>query len=547
MKSRFLYRRILIPSQVISEKQVFAPLIKGERGIYRLLGFAETRGTVQQIPRSPFIKGANATSCNKPNSSRILFFSLAMTLTLLFSKQAFSQPNSKTPPPYYNIIRYNDRDFSFLRTDTSDHDFFNPLKFIPLSPKGADYITLGGELREEYRYYQNENWGDISSERNDPDGFLWHRFMLHADVHLGKYFRLFGQVKNCMVVSRAGGVRPVIDENILDLNQAFIEVSGAFAQNQALTLRLGRQEYNFGVARLLSMRDGVNVRQAFDAFTLKYLSPRLKMDAFIGQGVDTKRGIFDDERMKSETIWGLYATLLLDETVDGRTTSADGYYMGFLRDAWRYAGVLGAENRHTLGGRISSRAKEGLNYEAEAMYQIGTFATQPISAYQFAGTVNYTFAIPLQPALGLSWSIASGDQNPTDGISNTFNPMYPKPFNSFGIALAATNITSIQPFLTLTIVPQFQAQFTAYLLTLTSPNDGLYAVSTAQSRTAPALKNAPEKRTIGNQYSCLLTWNISRHLRLFTEATYFTAGDYIKLTGAGRDIIYGAAQLQFTF
>jgi Alginate export len=475
---------------------------------------------------------------------KIFFFGY---VTVLSTEQTFSQPNNKTPPTYYNIVRYNDRDFSFLRTDTSDHDLFNALKYIPLSPKGTDYITLGGEVREEYRYLQNENWGDILPERIDPDGFLWHRFMFHADVHLGKYFRLFGQVKNCLVASRAGGVRPVIDEDVFDLNQAFIEVSGAFAQNQVLTLRLGRQEFNYGAARLLTMREGPNVRQAFDAFSLKYATPRIKADAFIGQGVDTKRGVFDDERLKSETIWGLYTTFLLDERTDGRTTSADAYYMGFSRDSWKYAGVQGVENRHSFGGRINSRAKEGLNYEAEATYQLGTFAYQSISAYQFAGSVNYLFNIPLQPALGLGWSIASGDQTPNDGISNSFSSLYSKPLCTQGLAIASTNISMIQPFLNLAIVPQFQIQLTAYLLMLTSANDGLYAVTTAQTRTAPALKNAPDKRAIGNQYSCFLTWILSRHLRLFTEATLFTAGEYVKLTGVGRDMLYGSAQLQFTF
>ena len=41
---------------------MFAPLIKGERGIYHLLGIARTRDVLTQIPRSPFIKGANAIS-----------------------------------------------------------------------------------------------------------------------------------------------------------------------------------------------------------------------------------------------------------------------------------------------------------------------------------------------------------------------------------------------------------------------------------------------------------------------------------------------------
>lgn len=453
---------------------------------------------------------------------------------------------TKSPQAYYNIIRYNDRDYSFLRTDTSDHDLFNAIKYVPFSPKGSDFLTLGGEVREEYRYYQNENWGDIPDSRIDADGFLWHRIMLHADLHLGKNFRIFGQVKNNLVFSRAGGSRPVIDEDTLDLHQAFLEISGTFAANQALILRVGRQEYNFGIARLLSMRDGVNVRQSFDAFTLKYRSSSTTFDAFIGQGLDTKRGIFDDERTRSETIWGAYSSTFLEAT-EKRTTGIDVYYVGFHRDSWKFAGISGTEDRHSFGIRINSRTREGLSYEAEGVYQLGTFASMPISAFLVAGSVQYSLGEGIQPALGVGWSIGSGDQNPNDGISNTFNPMYPKPLCTFGQALASTNIIALQPYLTIVNIPQLQVQCTAYLLQLTSANDGLYAVSTVQSRTAPALKNASEKRDIGNQYSCLLTWNINRHLRFFVEGTYFTAGNYIKLTGVGRDMLYGAAQIQFMF
>ncbi len=47
-----------IPVWSVSEKQVFAPLTKGERGIYHVLGLIYTRVVLPQIPRSPFVKGA---------------------------------------------------------------------------------------------------------------------------------------------------------------------------------------------------------------------------------------------------------------------------------------------------------------------------------------------------------------------------------------------------------------------------------------------------------------------------------------------------------
>ena len=128
----------------------------------------------------------------------ILNFLLSISGFMLFDNIAIAQKK------YYDLLRYNDIDFSFLKSDSTDKDFFNPIKYIPLDKKGIDYLTFGGELRENYQWIKNENWGDIPPSWKDKGGFLWHRLMIHADVKLGKSSRIFGQLKNTSVISREG-------------------------------------------------------------------------------------------------------------------------------------------------------------------------------------------------------------------------------------------------------------------------------------------------------------------------------------------------------
>ena len=76
------------------------------------------------------------------------------------------------------------------------------------------------------------------------------------------HFRAFAQLKSGLEDGRTGGPRPS-DEDRLDLHQAFGEAMVGAARRQ-LSLRAGRQEVAFGSSRLVSVREGPNVRRSFD-------------------------------------------------------------------------------------------------------------------------------------------------------------------------------------------------------------------------------------------------------------------------------------------
>ena len=53
-----------------------------------------------------------------------------------------------------------------------------------------------------------------------------------------------------------------------------------------LTLRAGRQEMSYGSERLISVREGLNNRRAFDAIRLLYRENSVSVDAFISRPVE---------------------------------------------------------------------------------------------------------------------------------------------------------------------------------------------------------------------------------------------------------------------
>ena len=177
-----------------------------------------------------------------------------------------AQTSGSSPtPPAYKQLRY-DEDYGYLRDPVAHSDPFDAIKFVPLGAEGDRYLSLGGEIRQRYEYFHNPVWGQ---EENDPNGYWLQRYMLHTDLHLGNRVRFFGQIKSGIELGREGGPRGA-DEDKLDLHQAFVDVRGWSDVNGGLTLRVGRQEIGLGSSRLVSFREGPNVRQGFDGVRLAW-------------------------------------------------------------------------------------------------------------------------------------------------------------------------------------------------------------------------------------------------------------------------------------
>ena len=100
--------------------------------------------------------------------------------------------------------------------------------------------------------------------------------MLYTDWHFGRRERFF-QLKSGIESGRVGGPRPV-DEDRVDVQQAFVDFNSGLPEVNAATvdsggteankptflLLAGRQEISLGASRLLGFREGPNVRQSFD-------------------------------------------------------------------------------------------------------------------------------------------------------------------------------------------------------------------------------------------------------------------------------------------
>lgn len=348
---------------------------------------------------------------------------------------------------------------------------------------------------------------------------------LRAFVQLGLYEEM----------GRPKGPRPA-DESRIDLQQAFVDLKLA-----SLQLRVGRQELMLGSGLHTDIREGPNQRLSFDAARATILLGKPStVDVFYGQEVALNQRAFRDSPADGARLWGIYGTKLFPI---GQSAFVDLYYLGLDRDNAVYEQGKGDEVRHTLGLRLAGSAGAWV-YEAEGLFQFGSFRGQDIRAWALLTGNYYTFtALPWQPRLGLRANAGSGDGDPKDGVLGTFDPLFPNPSYLTEAALYyPRNLYELHPMLFLTPHKTVQVSFGFNWLWRFSRDDAVY--------TLPGVPLVPSRvsqaRYTGSLLDLVLQWAPSPHLLLKLSYVHATAGDALRdAKGVSTDFLMTSLELRF--
>jgi hypothetical protein len=364
-------------------------------------------------------------------------------------------------------------------------------------------VSAGGQVRQQYERFANEEWG---AEVPDSNGYWLQRYMLHLDARLSHHVRIYGELKSGIEAGRAGGPRPT-DEDQLDLHQAFVEVSFG-----PLAAQLGRQELSFGSERLVSVREGPNVRQTFDGGRVVLEKGPWRIDGFGTRYVSTETGVFDDRSNTGRSLWGVYAVHSL---ADDPTIGIDVYYIGYQRNSATFDQGQGREVRHSWGARFW-RTSTRLDYNVEAVIQAGRFSTTDIRAWSIALDAGYHIdTAPGRPRFGLRADITSGDRDRNDGRLGTFNPMFPKAAYFGLIAPAApSNHVDLHPLVTVRARDDLVANVSWLFFWRNSSDDGIYGISGNLLRSG----NGTHSSYVGQSPSFEAEWRATEHLSLTGNA-----------------------------
>jgi hypothetical protein len=446
----------------------------------------------------------------------------------------FALPTAGFTASLFQPARYDD-DFSFLRDPATRSDSFEELKYLSLGQTA--WLSLGGESRTRYEYLDHTLWGQGPQDEN---GFWTQRSMLHADFHGDEGLRAFVQLKSGLEQGRTGGPRPT-DEDRLDLNQVFVDFPVHLTASASLTIRIGRQEIAFGSSRIISYRDGPNVRQSFDGVRAILTAGNWRTDFFGVSPAKTNVGTFDDATDSSQELWGAYAVGPLAGLAG---MHADLYYLGLKKNDARYDQGHGREERHSFGTRIWGRRGEW-DFNFEGLYQFGTFSRGSIAAWTLASDTGVTFAdVPGKPRFALKADIASGDRNPLDGKLQTFNALFPRGgyFNDSAI-IGPANFVDFHPSVEIHPVELLTVSFDCDFYWRESRRDGIYGSSLNLIRSGQSANSL----TIGSQPSMRTEWKPSPRWTVVATAAYFVAGKFLQQTGPSENIRYFTSWVTYLF
>ena len=453
---------------------------------------------------------------------------------LLYTRAAGAEAPDSDAVPSRPAILFNrwQEDWSVLADPAVPREPFDGLKYIPLSDGDPrTYMSLGADLRE--RFESNDTAG-FGTGRNRAADYVISRMETHADLRLGSQVQAFFQLQSDFAPWKSM-IAPV-DRDRLDVEQAFVVVTEP-VDGGLLKLRLGRQQFAFDLQRFVSVRDGPNIRQSYDAAWADYEFGPWRLITFYSLPVqDRDLKVFDDYSSGRLT----YGGVRVERKVFG-SDSLTAYYSRFTQDNAKFPSASGNERRDIFDLRFSG-AGGGFDWDLEAMEQTGRIGSDDVDAWAIGSLAGYTLAdIDWTPRLGLQIDAASGDSNPHDHTLETFNPLFP---NGYYVTLAGytgfVNFIHVKPSVTLHPVTGVKLMLAAAAQWRETTADAVY---TQPDIPVPNTAGHPGSYT-GSYGQIRTDWAVTSQISTAVEAVHFAIGDALHRAG-GHDSDYVGVELKY--
>lgn len=434
-------------------------------------------------------------------------------------------------------------DFALTRWSEDHRDLADPvrqatpldaIKHLALGASPDRYLSLGGQLRLKAVDFDAPLFGLGS---NEADRYGYQRVNLHSDWHLGPNWRVFAEVGDAQVHGKRTPPTPA-DSNRSDLQLAFVDFSAATAGGKLL-LRLGRQELAFDSAqRFVALREGPNVRRAYDGVRLGWSAGALDISAFLTEPVEIR----DDEAFDDRDSNAIRFSGLRIRHGAGEAVQVDGYWYRHERDEAVFGGVRAEERRNVFGLQSAGR-RGAFDWDVEAVYQSGSFGAADVRAWAFGSMLGLRFgAWSWQPRAMLQLDAASGDRQPGDGRLETFNPLFSRGsyFSQSGLT-DFSNLLNAGLFLSARPLQPLTLGIGGGRMARQSRDDAAYAQPMLP---IPGSRNG--ERVIGNYLRFNASYRYNRHLTLASELQHYVPASGLRAAGA-RTADYAELVVKFLF
>ncbi len=409
---------------------------------------------------------------------------------------------------------------------------------------GSDWsLKPGIESRYRFEYRNNFNLRDQTYE-DDAINLLRNRInldLIYQPEKEGGKMRFFSEAQDSRSFASSALNRNAGFVNEFDLRQLFAEWSGD-PEKIPVQIKIGRQELSYGDERLVGAFNWSNVARVFNAAKLVY-SPTswLQLDSFISRVVRVERERPDHDS-SNDNFFGLVSAVK-----PAKEHVLDTYFFARnLRDnslASERAGIRGPLKEYTLGNRFRGK-KWNFDYGTEYAIQFGSRAHDDIQAWMFHQDLAYTLdKLPWAPKLLSEFNHASGDRNPTDGVTQTFDQLYPTNHDKYGFMdlVGLRNMNNVRLGLSVKPCSQVTLSSDFHWFFRDAKEEAWFSAYGVSARAA----NVRAGRQIGEELDLTATVKITQNLNGLIGYSHFFAGPFIQDTGSNDDADFFYVQTVF--
>ncbi len=414
----------------------------------------------------------------------------------------------------------------------------NPLSFFD----GKLILDFQERMRFEYR----ENNFDFNNGLDSltDDSWLLQRVRLGVKWTPVSWFSLYAQGQDTREI---GSDRPDLigamgaeGDDRFDLRQGYIRLGDP----AGLSLLAGRQTLTYGDERLIGPLDWLNQGRSFDAVKVRYEDKGWWLDAFASSVVTFRDGRFNqsdwlsDSDVRDQTFSGLY----FSTTLWGPQTT--GLYALHLHEE-----NAGDTDFFTFGTRVKADVKKtgGLDYELELAGQTGDVKGRDLAAWAVHAGIGYVWQQhPWKPRVFLEYNYATGDRDPADGDTETFQNLFPTNHKFYGYMDFFSWQNLHNPALSFSVAPSKNLTLRAdgHLFWAAETSDAWYR---ANGTTAVRPVNSGADSYEGAEIDLTALWKPKKWLTVQAGYSHFFAGDYLKATGASDDADFVYTSVTFDF
>ncbi|QNT78730.1 alginate export family protein [Entomobacter blattae] len=498
------------------------------QGLYKKVGFCFIVGMVVSFSKESFAQGTAEQTERGPYISTLAFDKLDD------GKEPWNLNDSLSKTrPKIEANRWTEK-WAALYNPSLRTEPLDSLKYISLDESDPySYISLGMNVRERYENLSSSQFGITP---NKHDNYLLHRLLFHFDIRVDRHWQIYTQFEDVRPVEK-NTISPV-DKNKLDVRMAFVGYQTRLDEDSVLKARVGRQGFAFDLQRFVSLRQGPNVQQAFDAIWGDLELGEWRIIGILSHPVQYQaKRVFDDYSNSRNS----FHMFRVERHVLG-DASLSAYYARYEQHDTSVYNTPGNERRNIIDAHFAGK-KYGVDWDVESMGQFGDITGKNIQAWAAAARLGYTFDVDTSPRIGIQFDSASGSHNPNGHTIGTFNPLYP---NGYYFTLAGftgySNLVHLKPSFSFNPIKSVSLEFDVGMQWRETRNDAIY--------TQP---NIPLRNTAGKgshwsgvYEAATLGWSVMPNLSFSVMEAYYQVGDTIRQAG-GHNSNYTGAQMDFAW